>query len=257
LPPASTRISTDVATPLRVSGLLPRQLDITPLLVEAERQLHEEADYMREAEQMRRYGAMLAGEEASLVPAPVDELTGPGAPTTGLHRRAPDRRIGSTAPCRRCATAAMGALMDLVLRELFTFRFPCRRDPNFANYRREPEPGKIVLLDFGAARAVPEGNAPCLCADDVCWPQRGSGTAKAPRSARWGLRPKSRSRGTGQRFDGVISVLLEHVDQCRYLLDLADRSFVARLRDFGEPVCRRTGERGTCRRWTRCSCSAR
>lgn len=44
----------NVATLLRVSGPLPKSLDITPLLAEAKRQLHEEADYLREAEQMRR-----------------------------------------------------------------------------------------------------------------------------------------------------------------------------------------------------------
>ena len=39
----------NVATLLKVSGLLPASLDVAPLLVEAKRQLHEEADYLREA----------------------------------------------------------------------------------------------------------------------------------------------------------------------------------------------------------------
>ena len=42
----------NVATLLRVSGVLPRELDLAPLLTEAKRQLHEEADYEREAAQM-------------------------------------------------------------------------------------------------------------------------------------------------------------------------------------------------------------
>nr|MBP6490708.1 AarF/ABC1/UbiB kinase family protein [Thauera sp.] len=40
----------NVATLLRVCGLLPKALDLAPLLAEAKRQLHEEADYRREAE---------------------------------------------------------------------------------------------------------------------------------------------------------------------------------------------------------------
>ena len=32
-------------------------------------------------------------------------------------------------------------------------------DPNFANYRWQEDSGKIVLLDFGAARPVPDETA--------------------------------------------------------------------------------------------------
>ena len=42
----------NVATLLRLSGLLPRELDISPLLGEAKRQLHEEADYEREGQHL-------------------------------------------------------------------------------------------------------------------------------------------------------------------------------------------------------------
>ena len=61
----------NVATLLRLSGLLPGTLDIAPLLDEAKRQLREEADYIREAEQMRRYGALLADNPAFIVPTPI------------------------------------------------------------------------------------------------------------------------------------------------------------------------------------------
>ena len=37
----------NVATLLRVSGLLPRTFDFAPLLEEAKRQLHDEADYLK------------------------------------------------------------------------------------------------------------------------------------------------------------------------------------------------------------------
>jgi predicted unusual protein kinase regulating ubiquinone biosynthesis (AarF/ABC1/UbiB family) len=44
--------------------------------------------------------------------------------------------------------------IDLVLRELFEFNL-MQTDPNFANYRYNAESKKLVLLDFGATRALP------------------------------------------------------------------------------------------------------
>jgi predicted unusual protein kinase regulating ubiquinone biosynthesis (AarF/ABC1/UbiB family) len=54
--------------------------------------------------------------------------------------------------------AAMTALVTLVLRELFEFGV-MQTDPNFANYRWQPDTGALVLLDFGATRAVPAETA--------------------------------------------------------------------------------------------------
>ncbi|HOY76218.1 MAG: hypothetical protein IPO30_20665 [Hyphomonadaceae bacterium] len=44
--------------------------------------------------------------------------------------------------------------LGLALRELFAFGL-MQTDPNFANYRWQADTGRIVLLDFGAARSVP------------------------------------------------------------------------------------------------------
>jgi hypothetical protein len=45
---------------------------------------------------------------------------------------------------------AIGTLLErLMFRELFEFG-TMQTDPNFANYLWQPEPGKVVLLDFGA-----------------------------------------------------------------------------------------------------------
>jgi predicted unusual protein kinase regulating ubiquinone biosynthesis (AarF/ABC1/UbiB family) len=49
--------------------------------------------------------------------------------------------------------AAITALIELCLRELFEFRL-MQTDPNFANYRWRPETRQIVLLDFGATREI-------------------------------------------------------------------------------------------------------
>ena len=65
----------NVATLLRVSGLLPRELDLGPLLNEAKRQLHEEADYEREAGEMRRFADWLEDDARYHVPRPIEALT--------------------------------------------------------------------------------------------------------------------------------------------------------------------------------------
>ena len=81
----------NVATLLRVSGLLPKELDIAPLLTAAKEQLHEEADYEREGEQMRLYAARLADEPGFVVPQLDEELTREAHPGDELCRRRADR----------------------------------------------------------------------------------------------------------------------------------------------------------------------
>src|SRR5574343_1033386 len=65
----------NVASLLRLSGLLPAGLDLAPLLHEAKRQLHAEADYQLEAAHLARYRERLAGQRDYAVPEPHNELT--------------------------------------------------------------------------------------------------------------------------------------------------------------------------------------
>jgi predicted unusual protein kinase regulating ubiquinone biosynthesis (AarF/ABC1/UbiB family) len=141
----------NVATLLRMSGLLPAGLDVGPLLIEAKRQLHEEADYLREAEEMRRFRALLSDDNRFVVPEPLDDLLRatvlpmdyiPGEPIETMEHALPDRR-----------NELAKSLLDLVLRELFELG-QMQTDPNFANFRWQSDTGRIVLLDFGAARPV-------------------------------------------------------------------------------------------------------
>ena len=146
----------NVATLLRVSNLIPPSIDLKPLLEEAKRQLAEEADYIREAERMRAYGERLAGDPRYVVPVPEAALTTPlvlamdyipGQPIETLTEADQPTRDG-----------AMTALIALVLRELFDFGM-MQTDPNFANYRWQPDTKRLVLLDFGATRDVPAETA--------------------------------------------------------------------------------------------------
>lgn len=142
----------NVATLVKMTGLLPPGLELGPLLDEAKRQLHEEANYQREAACLARFGQYLDGDPHFAVPKGVAALTtenilsmtfAPGDPVETLAEAEQETRDD-----------VAGRLIDLVLRELFEFG-DMQTDPNFANYRYNPATGQIVLLDFGATRPVP------------------------------------------------------------------------------------------------------
>jgi predicted unusual protein kinase regulating ubiquinone biosynthesis (AarF/ABC1/UbiB family) len=141
----------NVATLLRLSGLVPRGIDTVPLLAEAKRQLHEEADYLREAACLGRYRDLVARDPGFVLPELVPELTTPRilamtyVPGTSLDTL-------ETAPQATRDDVAR-RLVALVLAELFAWGW-MQSDPNPANYRWQPETGRIVLLDFGATQPV-------------------------------------------------------------------------------------------------------
>jgi predicted unusual protein kinase regulating ubiquinone biosynthesis (AarF/ABC1/UbiB family) len=148
----------NMATLLRLPGLLPRGMDIGPLLAEAKRQLHAEADYLAEAQHLARFGALLQGSDMFALPALHTQLCTPQVIAMTFMESAPlDSLVDAPQALRdRMATA----LIDLVLRELFVFG-AMQTDPNLANYRYDPKTDRIVLLDFGAVQPI----APELAAD--------------------------------------------------------------------------------------------
>lgn len=216
----------NVATLLRVSGLLPRELDIAPLLAEAKRQLAEEADYVREGEQMTRFGALLADVPGVVVPVLDPELTTdrvlamsyvPGRPIETLENAPQDER-----------DAAMRSLFALVLRELFDFGL-MQTDPNFANYRYQPDSRRLVLLDFGAVRPVAPETARAyrrLVAAGL------SGDREQVRAAALaaGVLGEAAANRHRPRIDAMIDVILSELDRPG-LFDFGDRGFVELLRD--------------------------
>ncbi|WP_343058676.1 AarF/ABC1/UbiB kinase family protein [Peteryoungia desertarenae] len=142
----------NVATLLRMPGLLPRGLDITPLLSEARQQLHDEADYCREAGHLQHFGMLLAGADAFRVPTYNKEFSSPSVLAMGFVESRPLESLVHATQAKRDEVAR--ALIDLVLRELFDFG-TMQTDPNLANYRMDRVAGAIVLLDFGAVRSIP------------------------------------------------------------------------------------------------------
>ena len=221
----------NVATLLRLSGLLPETLDVAPLLAEAKLQLREEADYRREAAQMRRYAALLAGDARFVVPAPVDDLSGervlvmdfvPGQPIEAL-REAP----------QASRDAAMAALIELVLRELFAFGF-MQTDPNFANYRWQADSGRIVLLDFGAARPIPDATVAAYRRLMHAGLDENTEALRAALVEVGFVAPATLDRH-GHALGEMIAILMRHLGRPG-LFDFADRSFVERLRAHAEGI---------------------
>ncbi|WP_439122355.1 ABC1 kinase family protein [Marivita sp.] len=142
----------NLASMMRMSGMMPKGLDLKPLLEDARQQLHEEADYIQEAQSLRQFGNLLEGDPNFVVPAVYDDLSSrdilamefiPSEPIDTLENA--DQATRDTMSDR---------LIHLMMREVFEFHL-VQSDPNFANFRWQPETGKLVLLDFGATRSLP------------------------------------------------------------------------------------------------------
>ena len=141
----------NVAALMRLPGLLPRGMDTAPLMLEAKRQLREEADYLAEARHLVKFRQLLAGSDRFILPQlNTDFSTGQVLAMTFMASEPLETLVRAPQEARDRAAAD---LIELTLRELFEFGF-MQTDPNLANYRWQPATGKIVLLDFGAARAI-------------------------------------------------------------------------------------------------------
>ena len=221
----------NVATLLRISGLLPAALDITPLLTEAKRQLHEEADYLREAEQMARYRALLAGSQRFVIPASLPELSGARVLAMDFVAGEPIETLGAAPQAIR--DEAMADLLGLVLRELFEFGF-MQTDPNFANYRWQADTGRIVLLDFGAARAVPPATVVAYRRLMEAGLAQDRAALVAALQVAGFISPQVALRHASS-LDAMIEVLIAQLGRPG-LFDFADRSFVDVLRGHVQTI---------------------
>ena len=142
----------NVATLLKVSRLVPDGLDLQPLLQEAKRQLHEEADYLLEAGHLRRFAVALEGSPEYLVPGVDDDLTRENILAMDLLEGEPIESLTTATQSTRDRVA--GLLIELLFREMFEFGM-IQTDPNFANFLYNASTRQLGLLDFGATRRYP------------------------------------------------------------------------------------------------------
>jgi predicted unusual protein kinase regulating ubiquinone biosynthesis (AarF/ABC1/UbiB family) len=136
---------------LRMSRILPVELDVGPLLEEIKRELRREADYLREADNTERYRA-LVGDDQSVVVAGVhrDLSTRRVLATDRIYAR-PIEDLRSPEHPQERRDRVGERLIRLVFQELFEFRF-VQTDPNFANYLFDADKERLALLDFGSVR---------------------------------------------------------------------------------------------------------
>lgn len=130
--------------------VFPEDMDLTPMIEEAKRQLHAEADYRQEADWLRTYRDRIRDVPGFRLPEVIEGLTTERVLTMTYVDGHPIEDV-ETAPAElrdRVATA----MVDLGLRELLEWGL-VQTDPNFANYRYDPATGAIGLLDFGATRS--------------------------------------------------------------------------------------------------------
>ncbi|PSU72773.1 ubiquinol-cytochrome C reductase [Photobacterium phosphoreum] len=142
----------NVTTLLNISGLIPKQLDISELLDEAKKQLHAEADYLLEAQYVKQYRQLLATDTRYLLPDIADDLTTKQIlAMTFVGGIDIDKLVDQPQAVR---DHVIELAFSLMFREVFEFRL-VQTDPNFANYRYDIDSKQLVLLDFGATRVYP------------------------------------------------------------------------------------------------------
>lgn len=141
----------NLASLMRLSGMMPKGLDLKPLLEDARAQLHEEADYEQEARSLRRFGDLLKDDPDFIVPAVHDDLSTRDILAMEFIPSDPIDTLENADQTTRNRMAER--LIALMMREVFDFHL-VQSDPNFANFRWQPETGKLVLLDFGATRRL-------------------------------------------------------------------------------------------------------
>ncbi|WP_299028607.1 AarF/ABC1/UbiB kinase family protein [uncultured Sulfitobacter sp.] len=153
-PGVAQSIDSDVANVgslIKMSGMLPKGFLIDPYLAEATQQLHEETDYLREADCLNRFRKLLAGVEGFVLPAVHEDWSTQTILAMDFIEGRPIEEAVEQDQTQR--DLIMRRLVDLTLKELFDFRL-MQSDPNFANYRYDPISSEIILLDFGATREI-------------------------------------------------------------------------------------------------------
>jgi predicted unusual protein kinase regulating ubiquinone biosynthesis (AarF/ABC1/UbiB family) len=158
-PGVAESISSDVdnlSVLVRVTRLLPPEINDAELLAELKRELEREADYAREAASTERYAELVRDDPAVLVPRVHHDLSSSRLLATDRIYALPIEELRSPEYATELRDEMGGHLLRIVFRELFAFGF-MQTDPNFANYLYEPKERRIALLDFGASREFEPG----------------------------------------------------------------------------------------------------
>ncbi|KAF7781656.1 hypothetical protein PRUB_b0954 [Pseudoalteromonas rubra] len=141
----------NVVSLIKLSGLLPKTLNITPLVEEAKVQLLAETNYQQEAKSLTAFATALAGNPHFKVPNSYPDLSTQHLLTMEFVEGKPLEDMASLPQNTRDELAFR--LIELFFTEMFELSM-IQTDPNLANYQYNPDTGQIILLDFGATRVI-------------------------------------------------------------------------------------------------------
>ena len=116
--------------------------------------MHQEADYLQEAEHLERFGGLLEDTPAFELPKVDREYTRADILAMTHLDGQPVETLAGADQATRDRVAAL--LLELVFRELFEFGL-IQTDPNFANFLYCGDSARLGLLDFGATRSLSDG----------------------------------------------------------------------------------------------------
>ncbi|MDO6782943.1 AarF/ABC1/UbiB kinase family protein [Neptunomonas phycophila] len=137
---------------LRISGFIPKSLDIEPLITEAKEQLKAESDYWVEGEHLESVRHKLESyprRDELITPLYYPDQSSRDILAMSFESGEPLEQSLTNAPQRH---QIMELIFDLFFTELFDFGL-VQTDPNLANYLYQSDTQKLVLLDFGAVRS--------------------------------------------------------------------------------------------------------
>ena len=143
----------NLATMLSVFKILPAAADFSELIAGVKRQLHQEADYLREMREANLFREKLADYTEFVIPEVFEDLTTPTILAMEYVEGEPIEHLADDVFVQKDRDRVGEQLLELLLLEIFSFH-RIQTDPNFANYLYQADTHRLVLLDFGASRKV-------------------------------------------------------------------------------------------------------
>ncbi|PIA60600.1 hypothetical protein AQUCO_00300238v1 [Aquilegia coerulea] len=155
-PGVADSISSDIKNVkllLDYTNLIPKGLYLDKAMEVSEEELSRECDYELEANNQKRFRALLSDAEGFYVPDAMDDISSKRVITSELVAGVPIDKV--TLLSQETRDYVGKKLLELSLRELFVFRF-MQTDPNWSNFLYDERTNVINLIDFGAAREYPK-----------------------------------------------------------------------------------------------------
>jgi predicted unusual protein kinase regulating ubiquinone biosynthesis (AarF/ABC1/UbiB family) len=218
---------------LKLSRILPPEIDVDVLLADLKQELAFEADYLREAANADRYRALVEDDPSVFVPRVHADLSTRRVLAMDRVYALPIDDLRSPEHPQERRDALGQQLLRLVLRELFVFRF-MQTDPNFANYLYDAKHGRVALLDFGASREFAEhfteGYRRLIAAS-----VEGERSDVLEHGRSLGFLTGDETPGARAAFEKLCALVAEPL-RTRGLYDFADSDLSRRVRDHGMEV---------------------